>query len=143
MDEEKVVYCSQEQFEKLKALDWLKTVISDAIHAEREFIEEEITKYNQDRKKAGKLNLGGIEILEQQECKLPQRAASAFSVVSGLVGASYKAIAYVGTQVVKGVNHIFLAEQTLITSQPERHIVSVVINEFDDKYNVVGIERII
>ena len=143
MDEEKVVYCSQENFEKLKALDWLKTVISDAIHAEREFIEEEITKYNQDRKKAGKLNLGGIEILEQQECKLPQRAASAFSVVSGLVGASYKAIAYVGTQVVKGVNHIFLAEQTLITSQPERHIVSVVINEFDDKYNVVGIERII
>lgn len=143
MDEEKVVYCSREQFEKLKALDWLKTVINDAIQTKREFITEEITKYNQDRKEAGKMNLGGIEILEQQECKLPQRAASAFSVVSGLTGASYKPVAYVGTQVVKGVNHIFIAEQTLVLAQPERHIVLVTVNEFDSEYNVVGIERII
>lgn len=87
--------------------------------------------------------LGGIEVLEQQELtKLPQRAASAFSVVNGLVGAGYKPIAYVGTQIVKGVNHIFLAEQVLTISQPERHIVSLVVNEFDGKFSVVNIERL-
>lgn len=89
------------------------------------------------------MNLGGIEIFEQQELtKLPQRAASAFSVTNNLVGAGYRVIAYVGTQVVKGVNHIFLAEQTLVTSQPERHIVSVVVNEFDGQFSVVSVERI-
>ena len=89
------------------------------------------------------MKFGETEIIEQQECKLPQRAASAFSVVSGLVGASYKPMAYVGTQIAKGVNHVFIAQQTLVLAQPERHIVLVTINEFDGKYNVVGIERVL
>ena len=52
-------------------------------------------------------------------------------------------MAYVGKQVVKGVNYVFLAEQTLITANPERHIVVVTINEFNGNYGVVNIERII
>ena len=49
---------------------------------------------------------------------MPQRAASAWSAMEsgGLVGASYKPLLYVGTQLVKGVNHWFIAEQTLITN---------------------------
>lgn len=87
--------------------------------------------------------LGGIEVLEQVELtRLPQRAASAFSVVHELAGAGYKPVAYVGTQVVKGVNHIFIAEQNLMIAAPERHIVSIVINEFEGKFSVVNIERI-
>ena len=89
------------------------------------------------------MKFGEIEILEQQECKLPQRAASAFSVTGGLTGASYKAMAYLGPQGVKGNNYVYIAQQTLVLAQPERHIVLVTINEFDGKYNVVGIERII
>lgn len=89
-------------------------------------------------------NLGGIEIIEQKEMTaFPQRAASAWTIMNGLIGANYKPIAYVGTQVVKGVNHVFIAEQTLITSTPERHIVLVTINEFDNKFSLVGIDRII
>ncbi len=89
-------------------------------------------------------NLGGIDIIEQKEMSgFPQRAASAWTIMNGFVGANYKPMAYVGTQVVKGVNHVFIAEQTLITSTPERHIVLVTINEFDGKYSLVGIDRII
>ena len=89
-------------------------------------------------------NFGGIEIIEQKGLsEMPQRAASAWSVMSNLVGASYKPIAYVGTQIVKGVNHVFIAEQTVIIAQPVRHIVSVAINEFDGNYSIVNIDRII
>lgn len=59
-----------------------------------------------------------------------------------MTGAAYKSIAYVGRQIVKGVNYVFLAEQTLITAQPERHIVAVKINEFEGNYTVAAIERI-
>ena len=52
-------------------------------------------------------------------------------------------MAYVGTQVVKGVNHVFLAEQTMMTVHFDRHIVIVTINEFDGKYCLTNIERVI
>lgn len=60
-----------------------------------------------------------------------------------LAGANYKPLIYIGGRPVKGVNHIFIAEQTLILAKPERHIVTVTINEYDGNYNVVSIERIV
>lgn len=71
--------------------------------------------------------------------KLPQKAASAWSALEsgGLVGASYKPLVYVGSQQVKGVNHWFIAEQTLITATPEKHIVTLAINEFNGIYAVI------
>lgn len=87
---------------------------------------------------------GKIDILEQPELtKFPQKAASAWSVMEGIVGASYKPISYVGTQVVKGINHYFIAEQTVITRLPERHIALVSINEFNGDFKLVAVERII
>ena len=88
--------------------------------------------------------MGNIEVLEQKELTvMPQAAANAWSAMSGLVGANYKPMAYVGTQIVKGVNHVFLAEQTMMTVHFDRHIVIVTINEFDGKYCLVNIERVI
>ena len=41
---------------------------------------------------------------------MPQKAASAWSgAIDGLVGASYKPLLYLGKQVVKGVDHFFVA----------------------------------
>ena len=90
------------------------------------------------------VNFGAIEVFEQLGLtKMPQKAASAWAAFDGsMTGASYKPVAYVGSQQVKGVNHVFLAEQTLILAQPERHIVAVKINEFEDNYNILAIERI-
>ena len=91
------------------------------------------------------MNVGSIAVVEQQGLtKMPQEAASAWSSFDGsMVGAAYKPISYVGKQIVKGVNHVFIAEQTLIIADPVRHIVIVTINEFEKKYNTVGIETII
>ena len=87
---------------------------------------------------------GSIKVVEQQAMtKMPQPAATAWSAVEGLVGANYKPIAYVGNQQVHGVNYVFIAEQTLVTANPERHIVTVTVNALDGKYTVVGIERVI
>ena len=70
--------------------------------------------------------------------KMPQKAASAWSgVTEGLCGASYKPLVYIGTQLVRGVNYWFIAEQTLITNPPVRHIVTIAVNEFNGVYAVV------
>lgn len=79
--------------------------------------------------------LGGIQLEEFKGMeKMPQKAASAWvAVEGGITGAGYKPLLYVGSQVVKGVNHWFVAEQTLIFAQPERHIVKIAVNEFNQK----------
>jgi len=69
---------------------------------------------------------------------MPQHAASAWSSIeTGLVGASYKPLLYVGTQLVKGVNHWFICEQTLATNPPVKHIVALAVNEFNGVYAIV------
>ncbi len=79
--------------------------------------------------------LGGIQLEEQKGLtSMPQKAASAWvAIEGGIVGAGYKPLLYVGSQVVKGINHWFIAEQTLILAQPERHIVKIAVNEFNQK----------
>lgn len=91
------------------------------------------------------MKFGEVEILEQPELTaMPQEAASAWcAVMNNILGATYKPLLYVGGQPAKGVNHVFIAQQTLILAKPERHIVLVTINEFDGNYNIVSIERII
>lgn len=70
---------------------------------------------------------------------MPQKAASAWSALetSGIVGASYKPLVYVGKQQVHGTNYWFIAEQTLVTATPVRRIVTIAINECDGVYTIV------
>ena len=78
--------------------------------------------------------------------KLPQKVASAASAIetAELTGASYKPLMYVGTQAhdgtraIRGVNHWFICEQTLVTARPEKHIVKLAVNEFQGKFELVG-----
>lgn len=77
--------------------------------------------------------------------KLPQKPATALSVLeSPIAGAGYKGLMYVGKQVVKGVNYWFIAEQTLILKEPEKHIVKIAVNDFKGKMQIAAgsIERI-
>ena len=69
---------------------------------------------------------------------MPQKAASAWSAAdNGLCGASYKPLLYIGEQVAKGTNYWFIAEQTLITNQTVKHIVTIAINEYNGVYAIV------
>ena len=83
--------------------------------------------------------LGSINILEQKGLTtMPQSAASAWVAVEcGIVGAGYKPLIYVGTQIVKGTIHWFIAEQTWILAEPERHIVKIGVEEFNGEYKIV------
>ena len=83
--------------------------------------------------------LGAIQFEDFEGLKtMPQHAASAWSAVEGgLCGASFKPLLYVGKQTAKGVNHWFIAEETLITNPPVKHIVTIAINEFGGVYTIV------
>lgn len=49
--------------------------------------------------------------------------------IEGLVGAEYETVKYVGSQVVNGTNHCFLAEVTPVVPNPESHFALVYIHE--------------
>lgn len=61
---------------------------------------------------------------------LPQKVASGFSqAFEGWVGASYEPVMYLGHQIVNGTNHAILCKQTLVTANPEEHLVKVILHE--------------
>lgn len=76
--------------------------------------------------------------------EMPQKAASAWSEVERLVGASFKPILYLGTQIVHdtqivhGVNHWFLAERTIVALNSDRRLVKLAINEVNGKFKFVA-----
>lgn len=77
---------------------------------------------------------------------MPQKVASAFGKISEeLIGAEYEFIAYIGTQVVNGVNHGVLATQTVLTGKDSKNIVLLIFNEKprEMELTLVGIERIL
>lgn len=60
----------------------------------------------------------------------PQLVATAVSkVTENLFGAEYKSVAYLGKQVVNGVNHAVLAEQTILNGKDTKNAVVLVFNE--------------
>ena len=69
---------------------------------------------------------------------MPQKAATAWGAVDGLMGAKYLPLLYVGTQVVRGLNHWFIAQVTTVTAQPKKKIVKLAVNEFQGKIELVG-----
>ena len=88
--------------------------------------------------------LGGWDISGLKACTLPQKAASAFAnITGGLVGAEYMPVLYVGSQLVHGTNHCIIAVQTVITANPEKRLVKMVINEMPDgTANLVSVSGI-
>ena len=92
-----------------------------------------------------KMSFGQINLQEFVGLtSMPQKAATAWAGFEGLglVGASYKPLLFYATQLVKGVNYFFIAEQTLTTNPPIRRLVKLVINEFEGKYELAHVEAI-
>lgn len=80
---------------------------------------------------------------------MPEAIATAVGkLAEQLVGAEYTPIAYLGSQVVNGINHAVLAEQLLITGRDTKNIVVLIFNEKDKagelpEVTLVGIERVL
>lgn len=84
--------------------------------------------------------VGSIKLNEfRGMTKMPQGAASAWAWFdgSGIVGAAYKPLLFLGEQIVRGTNFWFIAEQTLITREPVRRVVKLAINELQGEYSLV------
>lgn len=83
--------------------------------------------------------LGGYEFEKFEKAKLKQKAASAWSAVetSDLVGTSFEPVLYCGKQLVRGTNHLFIAEETLSTLGATKRIVAIVVNEFNGEVEIV------
>jgi hypothetical protein len=61
---------------------------------------------------------------------LPQKVASfGMEVLNDRVGAKFSPVAYLGSQVVNGVNHAILTVKTLVTNPPVKALCVVVLNE--------------
>ncbi len=82
--------------------------------------------------------LGSIQFEELKGLtSMPQKAASAWAKVDEIVGADYKPLLYCGRQLVRGTNHLFIAEQTIMSITQEKRIVAIVINEFNGNFEIV------
>ena len=77
---------------------------------------------------------------------LPQKVATAFAALSDtLIGAEYTPIAYIGSQVVNGINHAVLAEQLVLSGKDTKNIVLMIFNEKPNDVNatLISIDRIV
>lgn len=76
----------------------------------------------------------------------PQKVASALTALGDtLMGAEYEPIAYVGSQVVNGINHAVLAKQTVLSGKDTANIVMMIFNEKpnDMVATLVSIDRLV
>lgn len=83
-----------------------------------------------------------VEITE--EAKLDQDMQYAFDMaVRSMVGAIYKPLAYIGKQVVKGVNYYFICSTKRVYPNATPYATVVGVNYFDGAYMVVSVEPLL
>ena len=73
--------------------------------------------------------MGGYEIVNEPASSLPQELATAIGEVnSGLLGATYQPIWYVGKQIVNGTNYMLICKEIRTTKDRQQMIVGLVVN---------------
>ncbi len=77
--------------------------------------------------------VGGWNLDEVKGCNLPQKVQSAFTAVTGdMTGADYEPIAYLGSQIVNGINYRILCKRRLVIPNSEPSLVKMIIHEETD-----------
>ncbi|MCM1061681.1 MAG: hypothetical protein NC452_15535 [Eubacterium sp.] len=90
------------------------------------------------------MTIAGGWNLKEMSSKLPEEVEKGFKeVTQHLVGASYEAVLYVGSQVVAGVNYMIICKQILSDKDAAEHLIKLVINIFNEKWSIVSIDEII
>ncbi len=79
-----------------------------------------------------------VKILEEAELS-PELDKIFKSATMTLMGVGYKPVAYVGKQVVKGINHYFICEAKPIIVDPTPYPVVMCINVFEGQCSIVSI----
>ena len=81
---------------------------------------------------------GTFQLENFKACELNQEAASAWSAVEEIVGCGYKPLIYVGKQVGRGIDYVFVAEQTILSNPPVRRVVSFTVNCLNGNYELIN-----
>lgn len=90
------------------------------------------TLVNIERVVEGGVGEGGTEINVKTD--IPEEAKEAFdAALTEFVGSSVKPFAYLGSQVVSGIDYIFAAEVTPITENPVKKVAVVTVNGLTNK----------
>lgn len=98
----------------------------------------EVTLVNIERVLEGGAPMGGLQINASTE--IPEDAQKALdSVLTNFVGSSIKPFAYLGQQVVKGINYVFAAEVTPVYPDAETSIEIVTVNSMVNKIAFVDL----
>lgn len=74
---------------------------------------------------------------------MPEKVATAFAELNEMLGCEYSPIAYLGSQVVNGINHAVLAEQTILAGKDTKNVVLTIFNEKGNECHLVDIERVV
>lgn len=82
-----------------------------------------------------------VRIIESEELS-PEVQAAFADAEKHLIGVSYKPVLYIGSQVVRGVNHYIVCEATGIYPGAEPYAAVMCLNIFEGKASVVGIAPI-
>lgn len=82
---------------------------------------------------------------ENNAAELPKDLQAAFDgALEGLLGAKYTPVAYIGSQVVAGLNHAFLCSATPVTENPTTELVVIkVYAALDGTYTVNSIDPVL
>lgn len=84
----------------------------------------------------------GSVVVDPKEIDNKSRAM--FNVaLEGIVGATYKPLYLVASQIVHGVNYTYLAQQNLATVDNAEHLVTVTINVSENGINLVSISTVL
>ena len=82
-----------------------------------------------------------VNIIESEELS-PEVQAAFADAEKHLIGVSYKPVLYIGSQVVRGVNHYIVCEATGIYPGAEPYAAVMCLNIFEGKTSLVGIAPI-
>lgn len=74
---------------------------------------------------------------------MPEKVATAFAELDSMVGCEYSPIAYLGSQVVNGINYAVLAEQTVLAGKDSKNVVLTIFNEKGNECHLTDIERVL
>ena len=82
-----------------------------------------------------------VNIIESEELQ-PEVQTAFATVEKSLVGVSYKPVLYMGSQIVRGVNHFIVCEAKTIYPGAQPYAAVMCINIFEGKASLVGIAPI-
>ena len=74
-------------------------------------------------------------------CTMPEEVQAVFDKWH-ILGVKYEPVLYAGSQVVKGINYMFICKTTLITPEATEGLAHVILNDFQGEIMTIAINKL-